>query len=123
AHPRAIRTTLVPRDGGYVLSGRKKWATIATEAQSLYVVASTGIVEDQNRLRVVRVAASAPGVRLHASAAAFVPEISHPQPELVAEIERAWPEGDERTRWQRDRGLLQVAGKARAARRDRAWQR
>jgi acyl-CoA dehydrogenase len=40
-------------------------------------------------------------------------------------VERAWEdvgEGDEWTRWQRDRPLLRVAGAARSARRDKAWQ-
>jgi len=42
---------------------------------------------------------------------------------VVADLEQRWTApGDERARWQRDRALLQVAGKARAARRDRAWQ-
>lgn len=42
---------------------------------------------------------------------------------VVADIERAWTvDGDERTRWQRDRMLLTVAAKARSARRERAWE-
>src|SRR5262249_30905739 len=44
---------------------------------------------------------------------------------IVAELEAAWPadgDDDERRRWERDRALLQVAGKARAARRERAWE-
>ena len=44
---------------------------------------------------------------------------------LVAEVEAAWralPIDAERTRWERDRALLMVAGKARAARREKAWQ-
>lgn len=43
---------------------------------------------------------------------------------IVAEIEAAWTAApdDEWTRWQRDRGLLQVAGKARSARLASAWQ-
>lgn len=42
---------------------------------------------------------------------------------LVGEIEPLWwaSPDDEWLRWQRDRTLLQVAGKARAARRERAW--
>jgi acyl-CoA dehydrogenase len=64
------------------LSGRKKWATVASAASSLLVVASTGEEGGRNRLRVVRVRADAPGVRLHPSAAAFVPEIPHAEVEL-----------------------------------------
>ena len=213
-HPRAIRTRLVATGAGrYTLSGRKKWATVASAAASLLVVASTGEDAGINRLRVVRVPASAPGLRLSPSAAPFVPEIPHAEVELdsvsvsdadllpgdgydeylkpfrtiedihvhgalagyllgvarrhrlscelherllalavalrglahagpkaatthaalagtlelaraaVGELEPAWAAlgGDEWARWQRDRPLLQVAGKARAARRDRAW--
>jgi acyl-CoA dehydrogenase len=206
-HPRAIHTTLANGE----LTGKKTWATVASLASSLLVVASTGTVEGKNRLRLVRVAANAPGVTLRATSAAFVPEIPHAEVELdhvrvadadilpgdgyddylkpfrtvedahvhaalvgyliavarrhelrdaierlvalalatravaladpkvganhvalagvialatdeVARLEAAWPAGTERERWQRDRLLLQVAGKARAARRERAWQ-
>lgn len=83
AHPRAIRTRLVQTaPGRYELSGRKKWATVATAASSLLVVASTGEEDGRNRLRVVRVRADAPGVRLSAAAAPFVPEIPHAEVEL-----------------------------------------
>ena len=46
---------------------------------------------------------------------------------VVGEIEQRWAAAasapdPEHGRWQRDRALLQVAGKARAARRERAWQ-
>ena len=214
AHPRAIRTRLTPiAPGRHELSGRKKWATVATAASSLLVVASTGEDGGRNRLRVVRVRADAPGVRLHASTAPFIPEIPHAEVELdrviatdadllpgdgydaylkpfrtiedlhvhaalagyligvarrhrfphevgerllvlaaaaralagaapkaaathaalagvldlasrlVAELEPLWAAigGDEWSRWQRDRPLLQVASRARAERRQRAW--
>ena len=41
----------------------------------------------------------------------------------VAAVEALWSASpdDEWQRWQRDRALLQVAGKAREARRDKAW--
>lgn len=223
AHPRAIRTRLEEvAPGRLELTGKKKWATVASEASSLLVVASVGEEGGKNRLRVVRVRADAPGVRLVASAAPFVPEIPHAEVELagvavaeadvlpgdgydaylkpfrtiedlhvhaalagyllgvtrrrglprelaervlvlaaaaralaaadpaaaathaalagvidlaqrlVAELEPAWEaaaRGDdggdgaaEWARWQRDRGLLRVAGNARAARRARAWE-
>jgi hypothetical protein len=214
AHPRAIRTRLLATaPGRYELSGRKKWATIASAASSLLVVASTGEDGGKNRLRVVRVRADAPGLRLHPTTAPFVPEIPHAEvtldgviatdadvlpgdgydaylkpfrtiedlhvhaalagyligvarrhgfphdmqerllvlavatrslahadpraatthaalagvldlaPRLVGELEALWSAAPdaEWSRWQRDRPLLQVAGKARAARRDRAW--
>jgi len=72
-HPRAIKTTL--RDG--VINGHKKWATSAGDASALLVVASVGESEGKNRLRVVRVSTSAPGVTIKSSAAPFVPEIEH----------------------------------------------
>ena len=213
-HPKAIQTRLEPAgDGRYTLTGKKKWATVATEASALLVVASTGADGGKNRLRVVRVAANAPGVTLVPSSAPFVPEIPHAEVELrdvaIAEadilpgdgyddylkpfrtvedlhvhgalvgyllgvarrhqldkavieplvalattvhalahenprspathvalaglislatramesVEQAWGVADdERTRWQRDRPLLKVAGAARAARREKAWE-
>ncbi|HWO20093.1 MAG TPA: acyl-CoA dehydrogenase family protein [Kofleriaceae bacterium] len=83
AHPRAIRARLASAGPGrFELSGRKKWATVATAASSLLVVASVGEEGGKNQLRVARVAADAPGVRLHPSAAPFVPEIPHAEVEL-----------------------------------------
>jgi len=82
-HPRAIRTRLVATEPGrYTLTGRKKWATVASAASSLLVVASTGEDAGKNRLRVVRVRADAPGVRLHSATTPFVPEIPHAEVEL-----------------------------------------
>ncbi len=84
AHPRAIRTALVADgDGGYRLTGRKKWATAASAAAELLVIASTGTDDaGRNRLRAVRVATAAAGVRLTATSAPFVPEIPHAEVEL-----------------------------------------
>lgn len=213
-HPRAIETALVATGPGtYELSGHKKWATVGSLAQSLIVAASTGREGDRNHLRMVRVAASAPGVRITEMAAPFVPEIPHAEITLervavsdadllpgdgyteyikpfrtiedihvhaaivgyligvarrkgfghttlepllalatttraagaadarsaethvvlaglftlvareVAALEAKWGAAadPEWQRWQRDRALLQVAGKARAARRETAW--
>jgi len=210
-HPRAIETTLVPTGAGYELTGHKKWATVGSLASSLLVAAKLGDESGRPVLRMVRVAANAPGVRVVPMTTAFVPEIPHAEIELarvavrhddvlpgdgytqyikpfrtvedlhvhaallgyligvcrrhalahehvehllalamstralaavdrdapsthlalagvlsliapvVAAIERVWPAGEERERWQRDRVLLGVAGAARAARRDKAW--
>jgi acyl-CoA dehydrogenase len=209
-HPRAIKTRLSPSPTGFTLTGSKKWATVASHASSLLVVASIGERDGRNELKVVRVPASAPGLTLRSSAAPFVPEIEHAEIDLdkvhvpadavlpgdgyadylkpfrtvedlhvhaaligylltvarrvapplvepllalaastralagadakaasthlalaglielatrtVADVERAWSTqpDDEWTRWQRDRPLLQVATKARLARRDKA---
>jgi len=81
--PRAIRTTLVADGAGFVVTGRKRWATVASEASSLLVVASAGQAADgRNQLKVVRVPADAEGVRIRATSAPFVPEIPHAEVEL-----------------------------------------
>jgi acyl-CoA dehydrogenase len=208
-HPKAIETKLVAVADGYEVSGHKKWATVGSLADSLLVCATTG----NHRLRMVRVSASARGVTVTPSSAAFVPEIPHAEITLdrvavseadllpgdgyddyvkpfrtiedlhvhaallgyligvarrrgfandaierllalasstrapalsdsksptthvvlaglfalitreVAAIERLWSQSpdEEWQRWQRDRVLLQVASKAREARRDKAW--
>lgn len=83
-HPRAIRTALVAAGPGqYTLTGKKKWATVASEASALLVVATTGAGDDgKNRLRVVRVSTRAPGVTLRSASAPFVPEIPHAEVDL-----------------------------------------
>lgn len=82
--PSAIRTALVASGPGrFTLSGAKKWATVASDAQVLLVVARTGARADgKNQLRVVCVPATAPGVTLRASSAPFVPEIPHAEVDL-----------------------------------------
>jgi len=82
-HPRAIRTQLVAAGDRFVVTGNKKWATLASEASQLLVVASVGEVDGKNRLRVVRIPVTAPGVTLRPSAAPFVPEIPHAEVELA----------------------------------------
>jgi len=84
-HPRAIRTRLAPvGPGRYEITGHKKWATVATAASSLLVVVSAGEEDGRNRLRVVRVRADAPGVRLIPATTPFVPEIPHAEVALDA---------------------------------------
>jgi hypothetical protein len=86
-HPRAIRTRLTATGAGrHELTGRKKWATVASAASSLLVVASTGEADGRNQLRVVRVRADAPGVTLHPSTTPFVPEIPHAEVELAGVV-------------------------------------
>lgn len=90
AHPRAIRTSLdlapTPRagDGRAILSGKKRWATLAASADELLIVASIGIdASGKNRLRVARVRADQPGVRVVLMPPTpFVPEIPHAEVEL-----------------------------------------
>lgn len=80
AHPRAIHTSLeaLP-DGGWVLRGAKKWATLAPAAKILVVVAREGEGPDgRPRLRAVRIDARAPGVTVRPMPRTpFTPEIEH----------------------------------------------
>jgi hypothetical protein len=94
AHPKAIRTSLTEAPGGGLLmSGRKRWATLAPYATELLVVASIGVDASlKNRLRVVRVDAGAPGVTVTAMPAPpFTPEILHAEVTLADVLVR---EGD-----------------------------
>jgi alkylation response protein AidB-like acyl-CoA dehydrogenase len=78
-HPRAIQSRLTPGPGGARLSGAKRWSTMAPVADVLLVVASEGADDaGRNRLRLVRVEARAPGVRIAAMPPTpFVPEVPH----------------------------------------------
>lgn len=78
-HPRAIQTTLTREGSTLRLRGTKRWATAAGEASRLLVVASEGIdAAGRNRLAVVEVPATSPGVELvEMPAAPFVPEVPH----------------------------------------------
>lgn len=78
AHPRNIRTTLTPAQGGWLLDGRKSWVTLGASADVLLVVASKGAdAQGRNRLRVARVPSTRAGVTLEGAAPLpFVPEES-----------------------------------------------
>ncbi len=220
AHPRAIATTLsttgadgAPLEGDLRLVGHKRWSTLATEAELLLVVASTGVDgSGKNRLKLVRVSPRAAGVTITPMPPPpFAPDVGHAEIQLDTRVavtavlpgdgysdylkpfrtvedlhvhgallgwmlglaaRHAWPreqverllaavasirslaaapplapathlalagaiavtrelverapwttlDPDALARWQRDRPLLEVAGKARDARRDAAWQ-
>jgi hypothetical protein len=79
AHPRSIATRLDKQGGALLLNGEKTFATLAPLAEELLVVASRGFeAEGRNRLRLVRVKPTAPGVQLIARPATpFAPEIPH----------------------------------------------
>lgn len=79
AHPRAVETKLVDENGAHVLRGAKTFATLASAADELLVVASRGAGDDgKNRLVLVRVAATAPGITIVDRALTpFAPEIPH----------------------------------------------
>ncbi len=78
-HPRSIATRLDKQGGALVLNGEKTFATLATAADELLVVASRGIQADgRNRLRLVRVSPKASGVEITAkSTLPFAPEVPH----------------------------------------------
>jgi acyl-CoA dehydrogenase len=85
--PRAIETRLAADgNGALALSGAKRWSTMAPLADVLLVVTSTGLDDrGRTRLRVVRVAADAPGVSITAMPATrFAPEVPHAEVELRA---------------------------------------
>ncbi len=79
AHPRQIATRLDEEAGRLVLAGEKTFATLATVAEELLVVASRGAFGDgRNRLRLVRVRADARGVEiLEKPPLPFAPELPH----------------------------------------------
>jgi hypothetical protein len=85
AHPRAIQSTLKETGGGWQLDGHKKWATGAPLADLLLVVASTGMDNGRNRLRLALVDAHQPGVTLRPMPPTpFVPEIPHAEVDFEA---------------------------------------
>jgi hypothetical protein len=77
-HPRAIQSVLTAREGGYLLSGKKSWVTLGSDADVLLVVASVGQEAGRNRLRVARVPLQREGVRIQETPPLpFVSEIAH----------------------------------------------
>jgi hypothetical protein len=98
AHPSKIQTKLESREGRYYLSGKKTWSTLGTEADTMLVVASTGLGEDgRNRLTVVVVPTNRAGVTItRMPETAFVPEIPHATVtfDSVRVDEDEWLDGD-----------------------------
>jgi acyl-CoA dehydrogenase len=83
--PSNIRTTLTPVDGGFRLNGKKRWATMATVADVILVVAKEGAdAMGRNRLRLVQVPARRSGIRVREMPAPpFAPEIPHAEIDLA----------------------------------------
>ncbi|ONM49087.1 acyl-CoA dehydrogenase family protein [Nocardia donostiensis] len=79
AHPAAIGTTLTEHDGGWLVDGRKTFATLGTSADRLLVIAGTGAQADgRNRLRAVLVRPDSEGVSVSAlPETPFAPEVPH----------------------------------------------
>ena len=85
--PRSIAATLSASDNGYSLNGRKKWTTLGPEGAHLLIVArlADGAHGERARLKVARVNAQAPGVRIATMpATGFVPELPHAEVHLNA---------------------------------------
>jgi hypothetical protein len=84
-HPRAIETKLLDENGALSLRGEKTFATLASAAEQMLVVASRGADADgKNRLAVVRVRTNAPGVTIEDRAPTpFAPEIPHAKVKLA----------------------------------------
>lgn len=65
AHPRAVRSSLAAApEGGFLLSGQKRWATLAPSAAALLLIASVGREGDRNRLRALCVPSDRRGVSI-----------------------------------------------------------
>lgn len=80
AAPRAIEAQLSPHgERGWKLCGQKRWTTLAGDGGVLFVAAREGTDErGRNRIRIARVASTAPGVLLtRMPETPFVPEIPH----------------------------------------------
>jgi len=78
AHPRAIETRLEPRGDAFVLNGEKTFATLASAADVLLVVASRGRDGDRNHLQIARIPSTREGVTIRdRDPIAFAPEIPH----------------------------------------------
>lgn len=80
-HPRSIRTSIerVQSDTGarWRLNGRKKYITMADEAELLLVAASSGFSHGHNQVQVVIIERDSPGVTVEPMELPFLLEISH----------------------------------------------
>lgn len=102
AHPRAIATRLAPRGDAFVLNGDKTFATLASAADVLLVIASRGEKDGRNQLQIARIPSDREGVTIRdRDPIAFAPEIPHAR--VTFEDVRVLPseilEGDGYTRY------------------------
>lgn len=86
--PRDIRTRIEPgTDGGWTVSGAKRWTTLGPESSVLFVVGALPQADDAGRprLKVARVPAGSAGLRLlPMPPTRFVPEVPHARVQLDA---------------------------------------
>ena len=84
-HPRAIHTRLEAQGDGFVLDGEKTFATLASQARTLLVVASVGERDGRNRLQMVTIPSTREGVKIvDRPTMPFAPEIPHARVSLQA---------------------------------------
>ena len=87
--PRDIHTTVTPApNGGYVLTGAKRWTTLGPQGAILLVTARLAASDDGDgarpRLKVARVRTGQPGVVIHPMPPTpFVPEVPHARVSLA----------------------------------------
>lgn len=96
-HPKAIQSALVPAESGWLLTGKKKWATMAGFSEHILVAASTGFSEGRNQIRIAKVGRSSPGLSIKQMPdTPFAPEIKHFELtfDAVAVAEEAVLDGD-----------------------------
>jgi alkylation response protein AidB-like acyl-CoA dehydrogenase len=88
---KAIEARLTPRAGGYVLTGQKRWSTMAPLARMLLVAAHEGVdAHGLKRFKLVRVDADAPGLTIRPMPPTkFVPEVPHAELEFRDVVVRA----------------------------------
>ncbi|HME50609.1 MAG TPA: acyl-CoA dehydrogenase family protein [Candidatus Lokiarchaeia archaeon] len=82
AHPRAIKAIISPEIDdvdNFRVSGRKKWITLAAEADLLIVAASVGFtIDGRNEIRLACIPSAADGMTITPmQTVEIVPEISH----------------------------------------------
>lgn len=83
--PRDIETLCSRAADGWRLHGRKSWVTLGDECSALLVVARLATESERPQLKLLRVPATAEGLRwLPARALPFIPEVPHSQCELEA---------------------------------------
>ena len=61
-HPRYIETQLESLNGQWQINGEKMWGTMAPPATVIFVAASTGVVDGQNKLKMVGIDGAAAGM-------------------------------------------------------------
>lgn len=77
--PKDIRTTIAEEPGGRItITGAKRWSTLGPDSGLLLVAGTTAAEGERPAIRIARVPADAPGVRIEPMPPTkYVPEIAH----------------------------------------------